>query len=128
VHFLYYGFYDDLDRSFFVVYGAENGQELFHENNILYVGLQRISSDGVILVEENLRSDEILHFFRNLENKTSIYSRAEFSDNCIHYFQDTLLAKESPIGVVSFYVGDTVNSDSFKKHALRRDSILTSLD
>lgn len=126
--FVIYGFQDDYNKSYFLFYGCSEGSYLKHIEGRYYVRLKQVKDFGISRVRDNIPTKEFIHYFLDLNNEVSIYRKDQFPNNGIHYFEDTKLDIRDVEGLISFYIGDTLNTINYRRHASVRDSLIQSLE
>lgn len=116
-HFVSFGYTEDCNCHYFIINNFENGSTL-KERNGKYLYKLQPANITIDVIEPDL--SDLSYFFYNFNTDKTVHMDS-FEKNEIFYVKDTILG-ELKIGLISFYIGDTINQKS--KHFAIRDSLI----
>ena len=123
--YFYYGYNPSVKSHNYVIYGVEDGNELKRKDELMYIVLEH-DSINVYSISDNVSKRVIPFGFVKLQSGETIVASDSFSENNIQLFEDTSI-NEFSAGIISFYIGEELDSLNASKHRSMRDSIFRTV-
>lgn len=127
--YLAFGYKTEFSGHNFVIFGVDKGMYLRKSEDLLYLNLNKRDEVNIYSIENYIQKNQLITAFKELNDSRTVSSIATYPENGIYLYNDTnLTERSSGSRLVSFYIGNEIDSNIIKRHNSLRDSILTELN